>query len=550
MLAKAKLPFMRKPKVEVVQTQPPVKKTDTDELTVHENEKEKVYPSGLRLFIIITGILSGIFLVALDQTIVATAIPKITNQFHSVEDIGWYGSSYLLTAAALTAIWGKIYQNFNIKYWYVGTVAIFELGSLICAVAQNSKTFIVGRAIAGLGVSGIFSGALVIVAYEVPLAKRPTYIGLCGAVYGMSSIFGPLIGGAFTERVTWRWCFYINLPIGAVVCASVLLFVKIDRDLSDKSLKQRIREVDLLGAAFFIPAIVTLVLALQWGGTADHPWNSSTIIGLFIGSGLFAIVFVALQVWQGDKAMLPPRVIGQRKVWAPTLFSMFFTADFFLLTYYLPIFFQSTKGSSAIHSAVQLLPFLLSVIISSIAAGGLVSKIGKFYFVLLPSIILMIVGTGLISTFRTNTGHAKWIGYQVVMGLGTGGSFNIPLTAVQAALDITDIPTGTACIAFAQTLGGAIGIAVAQSLFIQNLTKTLTRTLPNISAGDIIQAGATGFRSIVPEAQQPLVAEAYMAGLVPAFRCGLVAASIGSIWAVLVPMSGTVKKDQEVAVIA
>lgn len=508
-----------------------------------ENEKE--YPTGLKLAVIITGVLAGVFLVALDQTIVATAIPMITNEFHSVGDIGWYGSSYLLTAAALTAIWGKIYQNFNIKYWYVGTLGLFEIGSLICAVAHSSKVFIVGRAIAGLGVSGIFSGALVIIAYEVPLVKRPTYIGMCGAIYGMSSIFGPLIGGAFTERVSWRWCFWINLPIGAVVALSVLLFVNIQRAESKRTLKQRIAQVDLLGATFFIPAIICLVLALQWGGTVGHPWNSSTIIGLFIGAGLFAIVFGCLQVYQGDRAMIPPRIIRQRTIWTATLTSMFFTADFFLLTYYIPIYFQSTKGSSAIHSAVQLLPFMLAVIISSVASGGLVTKFGKYYFVLVPSIMLVIIGTGLITTWRVNTGHAKWIGFQVVMGLGTGGSFNIPLTAVQAALPLDDIPTGTACIAFAQTLGGAIGIAVAQSLFVQNLTKTVGRLLPSISPEAIVQAGATGFRELIPPSDYAAVAEAYMSGLTAAFRCGLVSISIALIFAVLVPMSGSVQKTDE-----
>lgn len=515
---------------------------NVDQETATVNIDEQDYATGLRLITIVISLCAGVLLVALDQTIVATAIPKITNEFHAVQDIGWYGSAYFLTAASMTAIWGKIYQKFNIKYWFVGTVAIFELGSLICGVAPNSVTLIVGRAIAGLGVSGIFSGALVIIAYEVPLERRPTYIGMLGGVYGMSSIVGPLIGGGFTQNVTWRWCFYINLPVGAFVVACVLLFVDIKQKPTGESLKERINQVDLYGAAFFIPAIICLLLAVQWGGST-YPWNSSKIIGLFVGFGLLAIIFSVLQVYRGEKAMLPPRILKTRTVWTASLFAMFFTADFFLLTYYIPIYFQSIKGSSAIHSAIQLLPFMLAVIISSISTGALVSSFGRYYFILVGGAVFLIVGTGLITTWQVDTEHAKWIGYQVLMGLGAGGSFQIPLSAIQAALDLKDIPTGTACVAFAQTIGGAIGVGVAQSLFYNNLSKTLAVTLPSIPAEVIIQAGATGFRSIVPEALQPLVIAAYMDGLTSAFRCGLVCACISFIFVVIVPFKGSIRRD-------
>lgn len=515
---------------------------NVDQETATVNIDEQDYATGLRLITIVISLCAGVLLVALDQTIVATAIPKITNEFHAVQDIGWYGSAYFLTAASMTAIWGKIYQKFNIKYWFVGTVAIFELGSLICGVAPNSVTLIVGRAIAGLGVSGIFSGALVIIAYEVPLERRPTYIGMLGGVYGMSSIVGPLIGGGFTQNVTWRWCFYINLPVGAFVVACVLLFVDIKQKPTGESLKERINQVDLYGAAFFIPAIICLLLAVQWGGST-YPWNSSKIIGLFVGFGLLAIIFSVLQVYRGEKAMLPPRILKTRTVWTASLFAMFFTADFFLLTYYIPIYFQSIKGSSAIHSAIQLLPFMLAVIISSISTGALVSSFGRYYFILVGGAVFLIVGTGLITTWQVDTEHAKWIGYQVLMGLGAGGSFQIPLSAIQAALDLKDIPTGTACVAFAQTIGGAIGVGVAQSLFYNNLSKTLAVTLPSIPAEVIIQAGATGFRSIVPEALQPLVIAAYMDGLTSAFRCGLVCACISFIFVVIVPFHGSIRRD-------
>lgn len=508
------------------------------------SEEGQEYASGPRLAVIMVGLCAAVLLVAVDQTIVATAIPKITNQFHATEDIGWYASAYFLTAAALTAIWGKVYQNFNVKYWFLGTLGIFELGSLICGVAPNSIALIVGRAIAGLGVSGIFSGALVIIAYETPLAKRSAYIGMTGGVYGMSSIVGPLLGGAFTERLTWRWCFYINLPIGALTVLCVLLFVKIKRNKTDVSLRERVNRLDLLGLCIFIPAIVCLLLALQWGGTT-YAWDNSRIIGLFIGFGLIAILFIGVQLWRKEKAMLPPRIVSNRYVWSCSIFAFFFTSNFFILTYYIPIYFQSVKGSSEIHSAVQLLPFMICVIISSIGSGMAVTKFGRFTPILIVGIIPVIVGTGLITTWGVDTGHAKWIGYQVVMGIGTGGSFQIPLTAVQSALTLEDVPTGSACVTFALTLGGAVGVGIAQALFINSITRNLAKTVMSVPVQTIIGAGATGFRNVVTADEVPLVIDAYMSGITAAFRVALVSVCLCALFVVWVPWQGTVRKGED-----
>jgi MFS family permease len=204
---------------------------------------------------------------ALDNTIIATAIPRITDQFNSLNDIGWYGSAYLLTNCALQLIFGKLYTFYNIKWVYLGALFIFEVGSLICGVAPNSMALIIGRAIAGVGGAGIYSGAVVIIAKTVPLHQRPTYTGMIGSMYGLASVAGPLMGGAFTDKLTWRWCFYINLPLGAVTAFFIVFFFQAPKRVRDRAagLRAQLEQFDVLGTIFFIPAIICILLALQWG---------------------------------------------------------------------------------------------------------------------------------------------------------------------------------------------------------------------------------------------------------------------------------------------
>lgn len=318
--------------------------TTAAELGPGQDDPDAVYPKGLKLVLIIASLCLSVFLVALDQTIIAPALGAITGEFASVKDIGWYGAAYLLSTTALQPAYGSLYRMFSVKWTYLAAVFIFEVGSLVCAVAPSSNAFIVGRAVAGIGTAGLFSGGVVILSYTLPLRQRPAAFGLIGAMWGIASVAGPLLGGAFTDHVTWRWCFYINLPIGGAAMLAIFLFLHIEKghDNGGKTVIERILSLDLLGTAMLVPSIVCLLLALQWGGT-EHPWNSSVIIGLFVGFGLMLIIFIAIQIWKGDQGTLPPRLFKNRDIICAMLFVFFFGAGFFPLVYYLCKFCPSLR---------------------------------------------------------------------------------------------------------------------------------------------------------------------------------------------------------------
>ena len=325
-----------------------------------------------------------------------------------------------------------MYQNFSLKAIFLAAVSIFELGSLICGVAPNSTVFIVGRAIAGLGAGGIFSGCLTILSYTVPLRKRPMFFGMIGAMFGViflsfhasdvqvASVAGPLLGGVFTDHATWRWCFYINLPIGAITLLGIAIFFhNPDRAENHGTIRQRLKQLDFLGASFLIPGVVCLLLALQWGGTT-YAWNSATIIGLFCGFGAIILIFIIIQVRSGDQATIPVSIFFRRTVFFSAMFSFFVGSSFLIVVFYLPLYFQGVNGTSATHSGIDTLPLLLSVVLASIVGGILVTVLGYYTPFMICGMALFTIGCGLLSTLSPETPFGKWFGYQVLSGVGLG----------------------------------------------------------------------------------------------------------------------------------
>ncbi|QIX01703.1 hypothetical protein AMS68_007220 [Peltaster fructicola] len=469
-----------------------------------------VYPSTPRLIALCCGLAMIVFTVALDNTIIATAIPKITTTFNAVDDVGWYGASYLVTTTALQPTFGKVFQYFDVKWVYVSALVIFELGSVICAVASTSMILIVGRAVAGIGAAAIFSGSMTILGYSVPLEKRAIYLGIMSSMFGLASVVGPIMGGALTDNLSWRWCFWINLPFGTVSFVAICVFFKNPRlKNACKPLKQKIKEMDLVGSALFIGAIVCLLLALQWGGIT-YPWSEPKVMGCLIAFAIMFVLFLGIQYKLGDAAVMPPRVlVGNRTVATSAIFTMLFAMAMYTHIFYLPFYFQAVKGVSAEQSGINVIPFLIALTIAGICVGAFITLVGYYCPPLYVGSAIFCVGSGLLYTLTPESTSAQWIGYQIVAGFGVGMVVQVPFIAMQATLKEDDMPIGNAVAAFFNTFGGAIGLAIDQNIFATTLKQAVVDYLYDVNPFLLLKAGTTEIYEYIPAEQIPKVLFAY-----------------------------------------
>jgi MFS family permease len=461
----------------------------------HPEPEAEVPPrdiTGWKWITVVLAILSSTFLFALDNTIVADVQPVIVEHFNSVSQLSWLSVAFLLGAAATNLVWGKIFGQFNAKWTYIFCVALFEVGSAICGAAPTMNALIVGRAICGVGGSGAYVGVMTLLAATTTIHERPMYVGGTGLTWGLGTVLGPIIGGAFTvSSAGWRWSFYINLCIGAV-CAPVYLFMlpSIDPRPGVKFI-DRAREVDYFGVILTVGAFVSGVMAMSFGGVT-FPWNSGRIIGLFVCSGVLFILLGLQQVYAvfttKSRRIFPVEFFKNRTVLI--LFAMTAAGGtaIFVPIYMIPIFFQFTRSDSALESGVRLLPYIFLMVFAIIGNGAILSAYGYYMPWYTLGGILVVIGGALMFTVDDMTGVARVYGYTVLIGFGVGLFGQASFSVAQAVVEPEMIASAVGFITCAQISGVTIALSIANSVFLNKSQTRIQALLPDVPTQEIQQA--------------------------------------------------------------
>ncbi|KAK2773226.1 hypothetical protein FQN53_004203 [Emmonsiellopsis sp. PD_33] len=407
-----------------------------------------IYPTGFKRGLVIFSILLCVIFVGLDMTIVAVAVPSLSNQFKQLNDIGWYSASYQLISSSFIFFSAQMYTVFPMK-------TIFLLGSLLCTVALTSAMFILGCAIAGLGSGGIQTGSIVLLTSQLPVHKRPFWTRFVGAGSNIAMVIPPLIGGVLIDAISWRACFGTNLPIGAIAIRFVAYGFQLPVNPPHEAglpVVEKSKRLDIPGTLVFVPAIVCLLIGLQWGGV-KYSWANAQIIALLVLFPVFIGVFAFMQYHKKEDATLPPRINDAARACSNGILAV--------TEYYMSIYFQGVRGFSATKYRAMGLPLFAGMTMTVLTAGAGTTWMGYYYPFMLISSVLTPIASGLLTTIQYNDALVKTILLLTFLGAGVGLGLQAPVFAVQTVLPDKDIATGVAITAFT---GSRLGIKVEQHL--------------------------------------------------------------------------------------
>ncbi|CAA9964504.1 Multidrug resistance protein fnx1 [Pyrenophora teres f. maculata] len=502
----------------------------------------------LQIFLIMLSLAIAVLLVALDITIVTTALPTISQEFNSASGYTWIGSAYLIAQSAATPIWGKVSDIFGRKPILLLTNVIFFVGSLLAGVAVNMNMLIAARVIQGIGGGGLITLVNITISDIFSVRDRGAYFGIIGGVWALASSLGPVVGGAFTQKVSWRWCFYINLPIDGIAFFILLFFL--DVKTPKTPLREGLKAVDWLGSFTMTGGVVMLLLGLEFGGIT-HPWDSATVLCLIIFGAVVIGIFFVIE-WRVAPYPLMPLSLFSKRSNLAALATCFFHAFVFISgNYFLPLYFQGVLGATPILSGVYLLPSAVALSVMSAATGVIIKKTGQYLPLIWFGMFMMTLGFGLYINFNVNTSWAKIIIFQIITGIGVGQNFQSPLIALQSNIPKRDIATATATFGFVRNLGSAISVVVGGVVFNNEIrTKQSefaaalgTQTASMFSGGS---AGAN-VRVIqsLPEAQRAVARKAFADSLSKMWILYVAFAAVGLCVSLLVSRNLLDKQHEE-----